>query len=677
MVEYNQDQDSDVERNDADDNDVNQMEVNVNLSPTIQQESSHLHSRPSGSSICSSASSEISIESFTSNEYDGIIDSSLLLDREEDNHIIITDQQNTATQSIFSNDLSKLSTRSDQTLIRDNTFRKEKKIFKTAYSRISEDNEIIKTNNKGSFFGFFSWCPFSSFHDNNEERTDSSTKSKSKTKYQTFTCPYCNTTQRNFFSVESSSSSPSSVSVFIPSKYERPLYYFSLYITIYLLSAILFYKHEEHWTVLNTIYFSVITLTSVGFGDFVPQKKEGKIVTTIMIYFGVGCIGLFMGSLLAQSMEHRTKREEEDLLIDSCPYCYSKENCDPETLQFGAGKESFSTLKKTSSSLHGTKKSSYDYNDNDLNNNPGNKSISNSWLNFSFIKTPEDKNRQFLLNNDSPYQLYNSLSFTPKRRRKNNFMDDNHMSSRYAHRKNSYVQDTMGASIFNSIGETIREHNFVYETLREACLKSVIIIGIGTIGFYLIESLDFVDSMYLTTVLLTSVGYGDIVPETTVGKMFTTVYVLLGGTILLNYMSSVAMIPLEVRRMRLENQILFQFGDELDDEALRELAAGPIVRRLQLLSGNRTNKIYDRNNRNSSRGVLNECTREMFTLAMLVRLGKISEKDVLNIFKAFKKLDVGNDGVLDSRDIIASKIKKEILSRKRQERKKKAEQEKR
>lgn len=87
-----------------------------------------------------------------------------------------------------------------------------------------------------------------------------------------------------------------------------------------------------------------------------------------------------------------------------------------------------------------------------------------------------------------------------------------------------------------------------------------------------------------------------------------------------------------------------QFGDLLDDDALRELASGPLIQRLRLAT-------------NRADG-LDECTREMFALAMLVRLGKVTEDDVLETFAAFNRLDVNRDGVLNSRSIIAGMIHK-------------------
>jgi hypothetical protein len=48
----------------------------------------------------------------------------------------------------------------------------------------------------------------------------------------------------------------------------------------------------------------------------------------------------------------------------------------------------------------------------------------------------------------------------------------------------------------------------------------------------------------------------------------------------------------------------------------------------------------------------------MFSLAMLVRLGKVTEQDIKLSFAAFRKLDVHNDGVLNSKSIIAGMIQR-------------------
>ncbi|KAG7349622.1 TrkA-N domain containing protein [Nitzschia inconspicua] len=190
----------------------------------------------------------------------------------------------------------------------------------------------------------------------------------------------------------------------------------------------------------------------------------------------------------------------------------------------------------------------------------------------------------------------------------------------------------------------VKNAKYIFLTLREALINSMVIIAFGCLGFCLIEGFTVIDSWYFTTVLLTTVGYGDIVPTTEGGKLFATAYLLVAGTILLNNMSMISMIPLELRKRRTEKAVLTQFGDTLDDEALRELATGPVIQRINLAS-------------KDSRG-LDLCTREMFALAMLIRLGKVTEQDINLTFSAFRKLDVNNDGVLNSKSIIEGMIKR-------------------
>jgi hypothetical protein len=150
--------------------------------------------------------------------------------------------------------------------------------------------------------------------------------------------------------------------------------------------------------------------------------------------------------------------------------------------------------------------------------------------------------------------------------------------------------------------------------------------------------------------LVLKLSYGDIVPVTNGGKLFATIYILVAGTILLNNMSTISMIPLELRKRRIERAVLTQFGDHLDDAALRELATGPLIQRLRL-SANRQDGLA-------------VCTREMFSLAMLVRLGKVTEQDIKETFDSFQRLDVNKEGVLDSRSVIAGMIAKKLQNSK-------------
>ena len=64
---------------------------------------------------------------------------------------------------------------------------------------------------------------------------------------------------------------------------------FFLVVTM-LVSGTLFYRRVEGWNLLDSLCFSVITLTTVGCGDFSPSTTAGNISTMFYIFIRVGII---------------------------------------------------------------------------------------------------------------------------------------------------------------------------------------------------------------------------------------------------------------------------------------------------------------------------------------------------------------------------------------------------
>ena len=62
-------------------------------------------------------------------------------------------------------------------------------------------------------------------------------------------------------------------------------------------------------------------------------------------------------------------------------------------------------------------------------------------------------------------------------------------------------------------------------------LVALLTLGAGTVSYRIIEGLSWVDSLYFSTITLTTIGYGDIAPQTDGGKLFTVFYVLVGISI--------------------------------------------------------------------------------------------------------------------------------------------------
>ena len=75
-----------------------------------------------------------------------------------------------------------------------------------------------------------------------------------------------------------------------------------------LMSGTIFYHSVEGWSWVDALYFSVMTVSTVGTSDLVPQTEFGKLFTIIYIFVGVGVfVLLFMqfaqGLLRAQSAD--------------------------------------------------------------------------------------------------------------------------------------------------------------------------------------------------------------------------------------------------------------------------------------------------------------------------------------------------------------------------------------
>lgn len=54
------------------------------------------------------------------------------------------------------------------------------------------------------------------------------------------------------------------------------------------LSGTLFYRSIEGWGWIDAVYFSVATISTVGYGDLAPQSDIGKIFTIFYMLVGIG-----------------------------------------------------------------------------------------------------------------------------------------------------------------------------------------------------------------------------------------------------------------------------------------------------------------------------------------------------------------------------------------------------
>jgi len=85
---------------------------------------------------------------------------------------------------------------------------------------------------------------------------------------------------------------------------------------------------------------------------------------------------------------------------------------------------------------------------------------------------------------------------------------------------NSLFDDVSPKSIYRYLGSSV-----------------IIVLSIGTVFYRFVEGFSWIDAYYFSVVTLATVGYGDLAPKTSVGKLFTTFYIFIGVGILATFFS--------------------------------------------------------------------------------------------------------------------------------------------
>ncbi len=91
--------------------------------------------------------------------------------------------------------------------------------------------------------------------------------------------------------------------------------------------------------------------------------------------------------------------------------------------------------------------------------------------------------------------------------------------------------------------------------LAMAVFSILILLVSGTIVFHYIEGWGWIDSFYFTGVTLTTVGYGDLAPDTDVGKIFTVIISFTGVAVVFYSLSVIAIGYFAKQQEIIEHQV--------------------------------------------------------------------------------------------------------------------------
>lgn len=81
-------------------------------------------------------------------------------------------------------------------------------------------------------------------------------------------------------------------------------------LALVVLGGTVFFRHIEGWSWLDSYFFTVVTLSTVGYGSLVPATAAGKIGTTIFIFIGIGIFAVAIQQFGSFAMKKREEHTE-------------------------------------------------------------------------------------------------------------------------------------------------------------------------------------------------------------------------------------------------------------------------------------------------------------------------------------------------------------------------------
>ncbi|MDG6882399.1 voltage-gated potassium channel [Phocoenobacter uteri] len=93
-------------------------------------------------------------------------------------------------------------------------------------------------------------------------------------------------------------------------KTDKEFQFLFVFIILLLIGANIFYTTIEGWSIIDALYFSVMTMATIGYGDLTPTTDVSKIFTIIYAFISIGTFVAFTAKYVQiMLMNHQSRQK--------------------------------------------------------------------------------------------------------------------------------------------------------------------------------------------------------------------------------------------------------------------------------------------------------------------------------------------------------------------------------
>lgn len=376
---------------------------------------------------------------------------------------------------------------------------------------------------------------------------------------------------------------------------------FLIFVFLYILVGVIFYNLVLQWDVFDSLYFEVVSLSTTGYGDFVPHTDKERIFTSFFLVIGVFVFGGFLTSQAAAVAAHaeRTTNDrnlrtaqnmQETGLRGSSFFMDRLRRMSREVFKSSAKPSAAAASLASIHEIENENENGYEGDDAD---NAGGYSSSSSAVGGSQRPAPS-----------------------------NDYL------------RSGAQTEEMKKTVLLAFDQDIVD---VRNKLRRDFIIVAATCIVGMLSMMSLEQWSTTVSFYWVCQTITSVGYGDVVPKTDGGRAFTIFFILFGCFFLAKSITDFIEYPLLLRARRHEKRLLDQF-EHLTEAKLQSIFQSDLFAHVPNLR--RSDK---------------ELSKAEFVLLVLQMMSKVQAKDMLMVASLFDRLDAGGAGFL-SQAVMAQRV---------------------